>query len=178
MKIRFVRSLVMLVACFVGALDISSAPKLLKGCPQPSNPGVSRDKTFAPYELSFELPRRLKANVEYRTVPFYAVLLATFPKFEPGGDECDGGEYSESIERQRKQAQRRFPERKVFAGYQCPDMGAVLYRMNGKRYDTVFIAVYAGKDLGQARQALAAARARFPGASLRKMQAAYTWLVE
>ncbi len=84
----------------------------------------------------------------------------------------------QSIERQPKQAQRRFPDRKVFAGYQCPDMGAVLYRMNGKRYDTVFIAVNAGENLEQARQVLAKARPLFMGASLRKIQAVYTRLVE
>lgn len=162
----------------MGAASISSAQELLAVCATASKPCASRDKTFAPYELSFRLPERLGPNVEYRSRFFYAVLLVTFPGFAPGGEECDAGEYSREVERRRRQAQKLYPNAKVFAGHQCPDMGAVLYRVNGKPYDRVFIAVHAGEARAEAEQALATAKARFPRASLQRMQAVYTRLVE
>ena len=70
-------------------------------CSNPKLPCQHKEKQFAPYELSFQLPRRLRQNRDYKSVPFYAVVLKTYRDFEAGGDGCDGGEFSTAIEAER-----------------------------------------------------------------------------
>jgi hypothetical protein len=150
----------------------------LKVCVHPDRPCTSAEKTFAPYELTFKLPDTLEPNKEYTSIPFQAIILKTFPKFEAGGDECDGGEFSTKVEKQRAEAQKLFPDRKVFAAHQCPDMGAVLYQINGKPYNAFFIAVYGGTTPAEARQVLAQVKGKFSRPTVKEMQAVYTRLEE
>ncbi len=150
----------------------------LKICAHPDRPCTSAEKTFAPYELTFKLPDTLEPNKAYQSVPFQAIILKTFPKFEAGGDECDGGEFSTKVEKQRAEAQKLFPDRKVFAAHQCPDMGAVLYQINGKPYNAFFIAVYGGTTPAEARQVLAQVKGKFSRSTVKEMQAVYTKLEE
>jgi len=147
-------------------------------CGNPRQPCQHKDKEFAPYELSFRLPARLRKNTDYKSAPFYAVVLKTFKDFEPGGDGCDGGEFSTAIETQRKEVQKLFPNAKVFASYQCPDMGAVEYVSGGKTLNDTFLAIYGGTTQVEAQQVLEKARARYPGATLKRMQALYDWIVQ
>ena len=155
----------------------------LEVCPKLSDRCDSPQKRFEPYELPFRLPKQLTANALYRSVPFYAVVLLR--QRDPG---CDGGEYSVSVEKIRQRAQKLFSDRKVFADHQCPDMGAVAYTMEDKKtqkggHDTppfveTFVAVYAGKTERDARTVLKKARARFPGATLRRMRVSYSRIVQ
>lgn len=161
-----------------GTVAPANAEPLSKICPDPASPCTSAEKTFAPYELTFQLPDKLEPNKDYKTRPFQAVILKTFPKFEPGGDECDGGEFSTKIEKQRAQLQKLFPDRKVFAGHQCPDMGSVLYQVNGRPYDQFFIAVYGGETQAEAKRVIAQLRGKLSRPSLKVMQAVYTLLAE
>jgi hypothetical protein len=140
----------------------------LKVCPDPSSPCKSRHKTFEKYELSFTLPKAIKPNVTYSSAPFYAVILKTIA--EP---DCDQGEYSSATERFRAQAQKLFPDRKVFAENQCPDMGAVGYSINGKPNTKAFVAVYAGETQLEADLVLGKAKGKYPAAKVAKMRASF-----
>ncbi len=147
-------------------------------CSDPRSPCQHKDKHFAPYELSFRLPARIRQNYDYKSVPFYAVVLKTYKDFEAGGDGCDGGEFSTAIEAERAREQKLFPNQKAFAAYQCPDMGAVLYKSGRKDLNDTFLAVYGGPTQAEAELVLAKARARYPSATVKRMQAIYNWLVQ
>ena len=71
-----------------------------------------------------------------------------------------------------------FQNQKAFAAYQCPDMGAVLYQSGGKDLNDTFLAVYGGTTQSEAELTLAKARARYAGATVKRMQAIYNWLVQ
>lgn len=160
------------------AIVPANAEPLAAICPDPARPCASAEKTFAPYELTFQLPDKLEPNKDYKTRPFQAVILKTFPKFEPGGNECDGGEFSTKVEQQRVQLQKLFPDRKVFAAHQCPDMGAVLYEVTGKPYGQFFIAVYGGETQAEAKQVVAQTRGKLSRPIIKEMRAVYTLLAE
>jgi len=147
-------------------------------CGNPRTPCQHKDKEFAPYELSFRMPARLRKNTDYKSAPFYAVVLKSYKDFEAGGEGCDGGEFSTAIETERKQAQKIFPDRKAFAGYQCPDMAAVQYLSGRKTLDDTFLAVYGGTSQAEAQQVLDKARDRSPAATLKRMQALYNWIFQ
>ncbi|MBM4132740.1 MAG: hypothetical protein FJ245_03135 [Nitrospira sp.] len=169
-------SIVLAFPTFLGAMV--QAQDQVTVCPDPAQPCTSAAKTFAPYELTFQLPDKLEPNKDYKTRPFQAVILKTFPKFEPGGNECDGGEFSTKVERQRLTLQKLFPDRKVFAAHQCPDMGAVLYEVTGKPYDQFFIAVYGGETKAEAKRVLSQIRGKLSRPTIKEMQAVYTLLAE
>jgi hypothetical protein len=149
----------------------------LEVCPKLSDRCDSPQKRFAPYELPFRLPKRLKANAAYESVAFYAVVLSR--QRDP---RCDAGEYTTGVEKFRREAQKLFPDRKVFADHQCPDMGAVAYTVksgpDARGVVEAFVAVYAGKTEAEARPVLKKARTRFPGAALQRMQVVYSRIVQ
>jgi hypothetical protein len=118
---------------------------------------------FRPNELPFVLPRDSVAREELRSDTFYAVILRSAPR-------C-------SIpERERVAAQALFPGRKVFSQrFECGVDQATDDAENAITYtnvaeNTAFLAIYAGAAREQALRVLAAARRRFPGANLRRMQ--------
>jgi len=139
---------------------------------RPGRRGDTPEKRFAPWELPFRLPRRTAANVEHRSEPFYAVVLARDP--DPA---CDGGVFTRSVERLRKEAARRFPGRRVFAEHQCPDPGAVGYvevvQVRPETGAGAFVAVFAGRTPAQADPVLRRARRIYPAARLVRLFA--TW---
>src|SRR5262245_36489316 len=84
----------------------------LKVCPNPAAPCINKHGgRFAEYELSFRLPAKFKPNTFYKSEPFYAVILKDRIKVTEK-EECDGGEYHQRIENERKQIQKSFPDRK------------------------------------------------------------------
>lgn len=143
-------------------------------CPIPDQPCSSMVKEFADWELSFKLPAKIAPNKTYSSVPFYAVMVKTYKS----DDDCDGGEYIESLETERKQLQKLQPERKVFAAYACPNMDAVNYDFEG-RWDKAnevelvgnFIAVYAGQTEAEAENLLNDLQDKYPKAVVKKMTA-------
>jgi hypothetical protein len=148
-----------------------SAQAQLKVCANPAAPCQSRVKEFAPYELSFELPKRLKTNVDYKSAPFFAVILKN--KAGDPDTDCDQGEYSSRLERERKQLQARFPDRKVFADHQCPDMGAVSYIIDGKRNTSTLLAIYGGNTREESELVLAKIKSGYRGAVVRRVQVVF-----
>ena len=148
-------------------------------CPIPNKPCNHKYKRFDAWELSFRMPVKLAVNKEYKSAPFYAVILK---KFEIG-EECDGGEYDKTAEAERKKAQKNFAGRKVFADYQCPNLNAVSYDFEGKfKNDKLvfgdFIAVYAGTTKSEGEKFLQTVKKDYPSAILKQMTAAYERIVQ
>ena len=150
-------------------------------CPDPAKPCHHSQKNFDDWELSFKMPAKLPPNKPVKSAPFYAVILKTYPM----GDDCDGGEYIEAVEAERKREQAMQRERKVFAAYQCPNMGAVDYEFAGKwdaKKENVlianFIAIYAGKTKAEGEEALDFYRNSYPQAQLKLMTAVYELIMQ
>jgi hypothetical protein len=135
-------------------------PRVGQVCP---NPARACAGGFKPHELSFVLPRDSTARDEFRSEPFYAVILRSAPN-------CS------IAERDRVAAQALFPGRKVFSQrFECDVDQAADDAESGITYSnvaekTAFLAVYAGATREQALRVLATARHHFPGANLRRMQ--------
>lgn len=145
-------------------------------CANPSKPCHHKSKKFDDWELSFKMPAKLTPNKPYKSAPFYAVILKTYKM----DDDCDGGEYIEAVESDRKKEQANQLERKVFAEYQCPNMAAVNYDFEGK-WDAAkenmlisnFIAIYAGATKAEAEKTLQFMKGEYPDAILKQMTASY-----
>lgn len=148
------RSVPVLVALLAFAASALAQGKIH---PDPAKPRPG----FKPHQLSFETPQDGVARDEFRSAPFYAVILKT-------AETCS------VKEKERAEIQALFPANKVFAPLancdQDPEDTISYTNVNPK---VGFIAVYAGDSLEQAQQFLAAVkqRGRFPGANLRRMQA-------
>lgn len=145
-------------------------------CPDPAKPCRHKEKTFDDWELSFKMPPKLQPNKPYKSAAFYALILKTYET----GDDCDGGEYIEAVETERKNLQINYPERKAFAAYQCPNMGAVDYDFEGKwsagKENIVignFLAIYAGETKAEAENLLSKIKTRYPEAAIKQMTATY-----
>ena len=158
-------SAIMITAIMVLA---SGAQTPLKVCPNPASPCKSRHKQFETYDLPFTLPKTIKPNVTYHSAPFYAVVFKTWAE-----SDCDQGEYSSATEQFRLQAQKLFPDRKVFASHQCPDMGALSYTINGKPDTSAFVAVYAGESQAEADQILQKAKPKYASARVARMRVGF-----
>ncbi|HEY6805179.1 MAG TPA: hypothetical protein VI306_16505 [Pyrinomonadaceae bacterium] len=144
-------------------------------CPDPKSPCSIKAKTFAPYEISFQLPGKLIRGRTYTSLPFYAVLIKTYEE-----ESCDADDHTESIERERQKIQLAYPHNKVFAAYSCPNLDAIDYAFPGKMDSSgnqvliqTFIAVYAGKTEADAKQFLDYVKTVYPAAVLKKMTASY-----
>jgi hypothetical protein len=116
---------------------------------------------FKPHELAFATPKDGVARAEYRSVPFYAVILRTAAR-------CS------VKETERREVQRLFPANKVFfprAGCEDTPEENIAYTNVDPKFG--FLAVYAGADEAEARRFLEKVKSlnRFPGANLRQMQA-------
>jgi len=150
----------------------SSAKTSNAVCPDPKKPCHHAEKEFDDWELSFRLPAKIKANKTYKSAPFYAVILK---KYDEGCDELD---VNPIVEPERLRIQKKYPTRKVFAEYSCPNMNAVGYDFAGKmdaageRFLYMdYIAIYAGTTLNEANQLLEKLRGEFPNAEVKKMTA-------
>ena len=145
-------------------------------CADPAKPCMHEEKHFEDWEISFKMPKKLQGNKPYSSEPFYAVILETYESAE----DCDGGEFREAGEAERKQVQQRFPKQKAFAAYQCPDMAAIQYDFDGK-YDATrdhvlvgeFLAIYAGSTKEDADELLQQVKADYPKAMVKRMMASY-----
>ena len=116
---------------------------------------------FKPHELSFQTPNDGIARSEYRSEPFYAIILKTVPACRV-------------TEPERLAVQALLPGHKVFATrFGCDDNPEENIRYTNVNPAFGFIAVYAGTTPAQAGQVLARVKAigRFPGANIRQMQA-------
>ncbi|MEO8649645.1 MAG: hypothetical protein ABI539_10815 [Acidobacteriota bacterium] len=144
-------------------------------CPDPAKPCHHADKQFDEWELSFKMPTKLAPNKTYSSAPFYAVILEGYPI-----EDCDGGEFIEAVEAERRELQKSDATRKVFVSYECPNMAAVGYEFEGKR-DAAnelniignFLAVYGGESKPEADALLRKFQSKYPKAAVKKMTATY-----
>jgi hypothetical protein len=144
------------------ALWILAGITLAEGTPGQilGDPATER-RGFRSYELAFVTPTDGVARSEFKSEPFYAVILETFP---PCVDS----------EMQRLKVQASFPRNKVFATrFGCE--GVVQENINYTNVDPKwgFMAVYAGTTLAEGQELLEKVRrtTRFRNPSLRQMQA-------
>jgi hypothetical protein len=140
------------------ALSLAAACALAQGKihPDPAKPRPG----FKPHQLSFETPQDGVARDEFRSHPFYAVILRT-------AEPCS------LKQAELNEIQKQFPANKVFAPmFGCDDDEDTISYTNVNR-KVHFIAVYAGDTVEQAQQFLATVKqtGTFPGANLRRMQA-------
>lgn len=143
-------------------------------CPEPHLPCQHPQKQFEDWELSFGLPERIVPYKLYKSAPFYAIILKTFP------EGCDGLDVDPQVEEERKRIQKQFPSRKVFAENSCANLSAVNYEFEGKRDKSReiilisdYIAVYAGVTEDETRQVYELLQNDYPEARLKKMTAVY-----
>lgn len=168
------RSLFLALALF--PLSAQSAPAPGAVCFDPVKPCHSAFKKFAPYELPFVLPAKIKDNTPYKSAPFYAVVLKS--RASGATTDCDAGEYTRALERERLAMQAVFKGRKVFADQQCPDMGAVSYELDGHSNTRVTLAVYAGKTSREAQSVLQIARRRYRGAKIQRARVVFERIMQ
>jgi hypothetical protein len=131
-------------------------------CGNPTIP-CKTSATFPANDLPFRIPAT--ANV-YDTDLFYAVILSSVSVQDE--DNCDRF----IPESDRLVAQALFPDRKVFSS-RCVEPGGLSY--TNTRAKARFMAVYAGLTLADGNRTLATVKAtgKFPGASVRRMRAAF-----
>jgi hypothetical protein len=156
MLLRTVMTAVILAATPPSPSTPTVAPRV---CPDPDKPCPG----FAGHDLSFPLPDDGVARPDARSAPFLAVLLRTT-------ERCA------IQESQRLEVQGLFPRHKVFATrFECDNdvENNVTYTNVDGQYG--FLAVYAGENQETAKETLATALARFPGANLRTMQVVFTY---
>ncbi len=125
--------------------------------PDPAKPAPG----FKPHQLPFDTPKDGVARPEFRSAPFYAVILKTVARCAP-------------VEKERAGIQKLFPKNKVFAPmYECDAEPEDAIRYTNVNPRLGFIAVYAGQELAEAEDFLETVTilGLFPGANLRRMQA-------
>lgn len=154
----------------------ASKAKGFEVCPDPKSPCHSRTRRFAAYELPFRLPVSLKPSQEYKSEPFYGVLIKAYES-----EDCDADDHTASIERERIALQKTYPGRKVFASYSCPNMDALTYDFPGlmdasreRVLINTFIAVYAGQTSQEAEEFLVYVQTLFPQAMVKRMTVSYS----
>ena len=151
-------------------------------CPDPAQPCKgNKDIGFDEWSITFRLPAKVQPNKTYRSAPFYAIIVKILQNADE--DPCDGGDYVESLEAERKSLQKEFPDRKVFASYSCPNMGATGYDFPGssdseKTLVDNFIAVYAGSTKEEAEKLLPRLKAKYPAAQVKPMTATQEWIYQ
>lgn len=175
-KPKIISTFIGLAAVCVFTLSVT-AQTPLKVCSNPNSPCKSKHRDFYPYDLSFTLPAKIRNNTPYKSEIFFAVILKNKITLAEK-DECDGGEFSTKVENERKQAQKLFPNNKVFASHQCPDMGALSYEVNGQPLNENFIAVYGGANMLEADTILTEAKTKYPKAVVKKMRVVYENIVQ
>lgn len=150
---RFVIAIALLLA--------GIAPAHSQGAVESNPAKACSDGNFKSHELCFKTPGDGVARAELLSESFYAIILKTAERCTITEDE-------------RLQAQKRFPETKVFSmRFYCDDNieENISYTNVNEKFG--FLAVYAGRTLKEAKTRLAEVKAtgRFPGANIRKMQA-------
>jgi hypothetical protein len=133
------------------------APVVGQVLSDPNQPHVG----FKPHQLAFTTPKDEVARGEFRSAPFYAVILKT-------GIRC------RIAESERLQAQALFPANKVFSThFGCEDSPEEHVTYANVDAQWGFLAAHAGANEAQAQELLARVKGsgRFPGANIRRMQA-------
>lgn len=143
-------------------LSLTSATSAdTEGKVQPNPASACSGRDFKPHELCFETPQDEIARAEFRSEPFYAVILRT-------AERCT------IAEEERLEVQALFPQHKVFSmRFHCDENIEENIGYTNVNDKFGFLAVYAGRTLQEANERLTEVRTagRFPGANIRRMRA-------
>lgn len=153
---------------FVAVVALASAggaQAQTRVCPDPSHP-CAKDR-IEDHDISLSLPKRVVPNRDYKSAPFYAVILRRI--------RIEGDCATEDFDPERLRVQKLFPTHKVFFEVECPDMGAASYAEVGGKSLTDFMAVYAGQTSAEAAAFLKTVQAtkKFPQARVARMTTTY-----
>jgi hypothetical protein len=145
------------------AAGVSQAQRKGRGgkiCFDPTRP-CRTAVTFEPNELPFVVPQNTAVS---GSEPFFAVILKSV---KVGDQDCE----KFIPEGERLEAQKLFPNRKVFASRRCGEPGNLYY--TSVPLNVEFMAVYGGATQAEAMRTLAAAKAipKYAGAYVKKMRA-------
>ena len=118
--------------------------------------------TFKPNDLPFRIPQN---SVIFDTELFYAIILKSVPSAE---DDCD----KFVPETERLEAQKLFPDRKVFAS-RCVEPGELFYTNVDSKHK--IMALFAGTTLAESKRVLETVKAagKYPGAYVRRMRTGF-----
>lgn len=170
MKRNFIFWAAFLIVCVAFANSAnaqrrSAKIKFGKICGNPRVKCRTGDLTFQAHEIPFEMPSGGNAVIS-DSEPFYAVILKTI-KLTPKIN-CENA----ISENERLKIQKLFPDHKVFAS-KCSYPDNLYYTNIAK--DVNFIAVYAGKNLNEAKKFLMMIQAtrKFKGAAVRRTHAGF-----
>lgn len=148
------------VGTFLG--QSTKKQKVVQGkiCGNPNIKCKTRESVFADWDIQFELPENY---VIYESETFYAVILKSQKITDRFGGETTCKPVA--TETERLDIQTLFPNNKVFA--QTCGYGPTNYSE-----DTVFLAVFAGKTLAQAKSFLKVVNknGKFKDAYIKKLQ--------
>ena len=148
-----------LIAITLSLAGIASAHA--QGTVEPNPAKACSDSNFKSHELCFKTPGDGVARAETLSESFYAVILKT-------AERCT------ITEGERLEAQKRFPQSKVFSmRFFCDDNIEENISYTNVNDKFGFLAVFAGRTSKEAKARLAEVKATglFPGANIRKMQA-------
>ena len=165
MKRYVVFRLLLLAICAAFSLSVNAQHRPVRTAKVCGNPQVkcdTGDSVFQPYEIAFQIPKNNAVIVDSEF--FYAIILKTV-KLNSDAD-CENA----VSEDERLKIQVLFPTNKVFA-LKCSEAGNVYYSNVADKMS--FIAVYAGRNLTEAKSFLKTVNAtgKFKGVNIRKMQA-------
>ncbi len=157
-----------LIMCAAFLFGVNAQKKTVKAksgkiCGNPEVRCRTGDLTFQAHEISFEIPKGGNVVI-IDSEPFYAIVLKTVKLNSEVN--CENA----ISEDERLESQKLFPDHKVFA-LKCSEAGDLYYTNFAD--DVNFIAVYAGKNLTEAKNFLKTVQAtgKFKGAYIRKTQA-------
>lgn len=161
MKSKFIFLIV--IGVFLVGAGFGQSKKQGKICGDPSVKCNTGEIIFESYEIPFEIPRNyIVAESQW----FYAIILRSSKPKE--SEDCE----NKITENERLTVQKLFPSNKVFA-HKCDEPGLLYYK--GVVYNTVFLAVYGGKTLAEAKKFLKIVQfsGKFEGAYIKKLQAQF-----
>ncbi len=165
MKRHFIFQTVLLLMCVAIPLCANAQRRPVRTAKVCGNPQIkcnTGDSVFQPHEIAFEIPKNNAVIVDSEF--FYAIILKTVKLNSEAA--CENA----VSEDERLEVQSLFPKNKVFA-LKCSEPGDVYYSNTAN--DVSFIAVYAGRNLTEAKSFLktVSATGKFKGANVRRIQA-------
>lgn len=161
MKSKFF--LLIFISVVFAGVSYGQSKKQGKVCGDPNVKCRTGEINFESYEIPFEIPRNyIVAESEW----FYAIVLKSSKPKE--SEDCE----TQITETERLAVQKLFPSNKVFA-HKCDEPGLLYYK--GVAFNTVFLAVYGGKTLAEAKKFLKIVQfsGKFEGAYIKKLQAQF-----
>lgn len=135
-----------------------------------TNRACQTSGSFRDEDMPMRITGELEWFGEYKSKPFYAVIVQSRKAIEGGGpaDNDCGGQFSAA---ERSKLQKIVPSNRVFSSW----FGCYHFDMSYTNVNHAynFLAVYGGESEAAARTVLKTLKNQYPGANIRKMQAVF-----